>query len=130
MTDRTKIPAAQTGETPAETCPWDAPPCGEPVDPCAEYCDEHERENENAHYIVNTVGELADHVSEATLAVSHAVAALTDLMSDHVYDVEFADTSAGADARDELEEIARKLRHVKRIVAERDALLKEGKTDA
>lgn len=65
--------------------------------------------------------DLATTTDAASVHVRKAQHAITQLMSNAVYDIEFAEGSDGHDVTAELETAARALRHVQRIVAKRRA---------
>lgn len=85
-------------------------------------CDQCWRDADNAAEIKSLVVHADEAISEALRAVAQAESALDDLRSDHVYDIELAD---GGDAKTELEQAARSLRHARRIIAARRRLLDE-----
>jgi hypothetical protein len=66
---------------------------------------------------------LALAADDAERVIAQALGALTELVSDRVYDIELAEGSDGADAKAELEAAARAIRHVKRIAAHRREVL-------
>jgi len=79
-------------------------------DPSA--CDSCETEAQNAASIDHLVRQLPELIASAQRAVSEVRGTLDELMSNHVYDVELAESVKGVDAKDDLEAASRLLRNV------------------
>jgi uncharacterized UBP type Zn finger protein len=88
------------------------------------YCESCRVEIRYGEDIENLVARLAEQIKDIETATYKADRTLAELMSNEIYDVEFAETSLGGDAKAELEEITRKLRNVERIVEIRQRMLK------
>jgi hypothetical protein len=95
--------------------------CRAPAD-----CDECETERAHRKVIESLVANLDLFANEALANVAKADAALRELTSNHVYDIELAEGADGPDGLAELADADRHLRNVCRIVRERKRLLKEG----
>ena len=88
-----------------------------------ENCNRCEDERAHDKVIESLVTNLDLFVAEARAHVREAVAALRELTSSHVYDIELAEGSDGSDGLEELADADRHLRNVYRIVRDRKRLL-------
>jgi hypothetical protein len=88
-------------------------------------CEQCWRDADNATEIRSLITHADEALKQALISLGQARSAVGDLASDRVYDVEVAETVAGADALEEMERAAMSLRHVHRIVADRKRLLDE-----
>lgn len=119
-----------TTETTTKTCKNDW--CEKPVesfnygDKALEgYCEGCQTEIRQGQYIDTLNDRLKEQVQGIATAIHQAARTLAELSSNEVYDVEWAEGSIGGDARDELQEMLRKVRNVQRCVAERQRMLKD-----
>jgi hypothetical protein len=86
-------------------------------------CDDCMRAAENAAEIRELVTRADEALRQALSATGKASGALGELAGNRVYDIEIAESLAGADAAGELERAALSLRHAHRIIAARKRLL-------
>ena len=87
-------------------------------------CEQCWADIDNAAEISDLVDKAAKNIQQAMNAVSTALSAVSELTG-RVYDIEFAEGSRGRDSIAELEQAARSLRHVDRLVSERKRWLDE-----
>ena len=119
-----------TAETVAGTCKNDW--CEKPVesfnygDKALEgYCAGCQSDIRHGQYIDTLNKRLEEQIQGIATAIHQAMRTLDELNSNEVYDIEWAEGSIGGDARDELQEMLRKVRNVARCVAERQRMLKD-----
>jgi hypothetical protein len=89
-------------------------------------CEERAAEEAHGKYIGQLVQVLAGEVGEALSFASRADGTLSELRSNHVYDVELTEGGAGGDMLDELRDAMRHLRNADRIVKWRVGLMARG----
>jgi hypothetical protein len=84
------------------------------------------RSDENGRYIEQLVKQAQDHAAAALDGAHRLHGVITELTSNQVYDIEFAEGSAGPDTLAEVSDALRHLRNAERIIKARAQLLQEG----
>lgn len=107
---------ANPGETTTDGCPHFRNP---------EDCEDCWRDADNLAEIRDLIIRADDALVQALTSAARARAAVEDLISNRVYDIELAEGTEGPDAVAELHRAALSLRHVHRILAARKRLLSE-----